>query len=86
MIFTETSLSDGSWSDVVRLAEKAAAPVNVIVVALTPNVKQYLDIMDGGAFDFVVPPFEPEELAFVVRSAELDAGSRRRLELCAVTA
>jgi DNA-binding NtrC family response regulator len=79
VVFTEISLSDGSWSDILNLAGKAPAPVNVIVVGATPDTKQYLDVMEGGAFDFVAPPFEPEPLGFVVRSAELHSAPPRGL-------
>ena len=32
LVFTDTSLPDGSWADVVRMAERASSRVDVIVV------------------------------------------------------
>ena len=55
--------------------------MNVIVVGATPDTKQYLDVMERGAFDFVVAPFEREPLGFVVRSAGLRLGTSGRAEL-----
>ena len=38
LVFTEVQLADGAWTDVLTLSAKAAAPVNVIVVAPTTAV------------------------------------------------
>jgi len=77
MIFTTTSVADGSWMDVIVLAEKSGVPSNVIVVAETSDVKLYLSTIEGGAFDFMVPPFERDPLGHVVRAAWLDVQRRR---------
>jgi FixJ family two-component response regulator len=77
MIFTTTSVADGSWLDVIVLAEKSGVPSNVIVVAETSDVKLYLSTIEGGAFDFMVPPFERDPLGHVVRAAWLDVQRRR---------
>ena len=78
LIFTAMSVSDGSWMDVIVLAEKVGVPSNVVVVSQTTDVKLFLSTMEGGAFDFIVPPFEPGPLAHIVRSAWLDAQRRRQ--------
>lgn len=77
LVFTDVRLPDGTWADVVALAQKCQSAVNVIVVSQTENVRLYLEALERGAFDFVVPPFEPSELAHVVRCA-VDNVQRRR--------
>jgi DNA-binding NtrC family response regulator len=77
LVFTDTSLPDGSWVDVVDMAKGADAPVNVVVVGRSEDIKFYLSALDRGAFDFVLPPFEREALDFVVRSASDNARRRR---------
>ena len=62
LVFTDTSLPDGSWADVVRMAERASSPVDVIVVGAKEDIRLYLSALEGGAFDFVLPPFELEAL------------------------
>lgn len=79
MVFTESSVADGSWVSIFNLAEAADVPLCVIVVGIFPDTKCYLSLMDRGAFDFVVPPFECEPLSFVVRSAALDTHRRRKM-------
>jgi DNA-binding NtrC family response regulator len=78
LVFTDVSLPDGSWTDVVRMAERASSPVDVIVVGAKEDIKLYLSTLEGGAFDFVLPPFEHEAVEFVVESARHDV--RRRSE------
>jgi len=77
LVFTENALPDGSWVNILNVAEASNVPLNVIVVGAFPDTHSYLSAMERGAFDFVAPPFEREPLSFIVRSAELDARHRR---------
>lgn len=78
LVFTEIQLADGNWSDVLTLAAKASAPVNVIVVAPFADVTFYVQAIERGAFDFIVPPLSDPELLHVVRIAAENALVRRR--------
>jgi FixJ family two-component response regulator len=78
LVFTEIQLADGNWADVLTLAAKAAAPVNVIVLAPFADVSFYVQVIERGAFDFIVPPLSGPELLHVVRIATENALSRRR--------
>ncbi len=80
LVFTEVQLADGHWSDVLTLAAKASAPVNVIVVAAHVDVGFYISAIERGAFDFIVPPFAAPELLHIVRSAAQNALSRRQAQ------
>lgn len=68
LVFTDTGLCDGTWADVLNLVSEPN-PAEVIVVSRVLDNHLYLDVIESGAFDFIVPPFEPEDVAFVVRSA-----------------
>ena len=78
LIFTDISLPDGSWRDVVKVAEKASSPVDVIVVGAHQDIRIYVSVLEGGGFDFVLPPFERQALRFVVESAQHDVRRRRQ--------
>jgi DNA-binding NtrC family response regulator len=78
MVFTEIQLADGDWADVLALAGKASAPVNVIVVAPFVDISFYVRAIERGAFDFIVPPLSDPELLHVVRIAAENALSRRQ--------
>lgn len=86
LVFTDTFLSDGSWVDVINLAEESATPLNVIVVSSCKDVKLYLSAIQRGAFDFVLPPFEQQSLYYVVQSAGDDARHRRHAQARAAVA
>ncbi len=77
LVFTDTTLPDGTWTDVLGLAAKAPVPVNVIVVARFVDMRLYVNVMWRGAFDFLAPPFVPSDLAHVVRCAVENAVSQR---------
>jgi DNA-binding NtrC family response regulator len=78
LVFTEAQLADGNWANVLTLAAKASAPVNVIVVAPHVDVNFYIQAVEHGAFDFIVPPLSDPELLHVVRIAAENALTRRR--------
>ena len=68
IVFSDTELLDGSWSDVVRLTAKMRT-TKVIVVSPLADIRLYLETIDRGAFDFLAPPFRAIELAHVIRCA-----------------
>ena len=69
VIFTERAMTEGSWESILNLAPQAGVFLSVIVVAAHVDMPFYLSVMERGAFDFVVPPFEHESLDFVVKTA-----------------
>jgi DNA-binding NtrC family response regulator len=69
LVLADTRLPDGSWEVVVRLAARAPAPVNVIVVSEVVDIALYLEVIQRGAFDFIVPPMSLPDFAHVVWSA-----------------
>jgi DNA-binding response OmpR family regulator len=75
MIFTDTALPDGTWADVLSLPAVAGARVPVIVVSRLVDLNLYLEVLESGASDFIVPPFEPSDLAYVVRNAMRNVAS-----------
>ncbi len=77
LVFTDTTLPDGTWADVLGLAAKAPATVNVIVVAHFPDMRLYVEAIERGAFDFLAPPFMAFDVAHVMRCALENVVSRR---------
>lgn len=77
LVFTDIALGDETWADVLSLASKAQQPVSVIVVSRIVDIKVYIDTIECGAFDYIVPPFASADLAHVVRSATWSASNRR---------
>ena len=77
LVFTSKLLSDGTWRDVVHMAEGVPVPTNIIVVSEDNDIRFYVSAMDYGAFDFICPPFQDDAIAHVVRSASESVRRRR---------
>ncbi len=80
LVFTEAKLPDGTWADVVKQATGACQPVKVIVVSRLADVSLYVDTMEGGAYDFIVPPLSTSELTHVMKCAVEHVLSLRRAQ------
>ena len=76
-VFTEAALSDGCYRDVCRIASQPATPLPVIVVSPVVDMDLYLDSMESGASDFMVPPFLSTDVAHVLMTALSDGLPRR---------
>jgi DNA-binding NtrC family response regulator len=86
LVFTEASLPDGTWTDVVNFALEALKPMKVIVVSRLIDMKLYVETMTGGAFDFIVPPMTRDELVHVLACATESVLNLRRTHALAGTA
>jgi DNA-binding NtrC family response regulator len=67
LVFTAVLLADGDWERVLLLGKTAGVPV--IVVSTCLDVSFCLDVLERGAFDFIVPPIDQDDVAYVVRNA-----------------
>ena len=71
-----TSLPDGTRADVLEAASTAPTTSPVIVVSALVDIKLYLDVLESGAYDFVVPPLSSDDLTHIVGPA-MAKGSHR---------
>jgi DNA-binding NtrC family response regulator len=78
LVFADTTLEDGVWTDLVTLARQTLLPVSVIVVSKSFEVSLYLNTIDYGVFDFVTRPFEARDIGHIVRCAMGDVVLRRQ--------
>jgi len=69
VIFTDVALPDGTWTDVLAITTRTRIPVNVVLVARLADTRLYVEAIEKGAFDFVVPPFSGQDLNHVLRCA-----------------
>ena len=77
LVFTSTALADGTWADVLNLADRDDTGTPVIIVSRVADMKLYLETMDRGAFDFIVPPVPPAGLEHVVTTAISQGRTRK---------
>lgn len=79
LVFTDTEFTNGTWEDVLSLARKCEPAVNVIVISRTVDVSLYIQVLERGAYDFIVPPFELAEVDHVIRNGMASVRHRREL-------
>jgi DNA-binding NtrC family response regulator len=71
VVLTDTSLPDGSWADVLKAACTVRPSPPVIVVSRLVDIRLYLDVLESGAYDFIVPPLTQADWAHILRGALL---------------
>ncbi len=69
LVVCEDCLIDGSYRDLLPVAQAARGDVPVVVTSRTDNPEEYLEAMKLGAFDFVAAPFSRTELDRIVHNA-----------------
>jgi DNA-binding NtrC family response regulator len=77
LVLTDTFLPDGTWADVLNTSRIFRPGPPVIVVSRVVDIPLYLDVLESGAYDFVVPPFTLAGLAYIIRGAILESSCRQ---------
>lgn len=66
-VFSDTSLPDGTWADVLALAMQEERQLPVIVVSRVADINLYINVLEKGASDFIVPPFYYQDILHVLK-------------------
>ena len=69
IVFTDTTLPDGSWRELLAFGQRMGVPSKIVVVARTLDPGVYIDVIEHGAFDFMLAPFASDDLEHVIRCA-----------------
>ena len=69
VVFTDVTLPDGTWKDVLHAVRSSNSPVHVILVSRVVDDPLYITALESGAADFVVPPFREVDVAHIVGSS-----------------
>jgi len=77
LVFTDKELPDGTWSDVVRLAQNAPTTICAILVAPAEGPELRQTALNYGAFDILFPPFDAEAVSQLLSEAMLQVRARR---------
>ena len=85
LLFTDTVLPDGTWIDVLNLAEDAAAPICTILVGTSKDPELLQAALSYGAIGHLSAPFDAEEVSEILeRAMLLVRAGRERLARSAV--
>jgi DNA-binding NtrC family response regulator len=69
VILTETRLSDGTWNDVLSLTRELGLPSVVIVTDRLADDLLWAEVLNLGAYDLLVQPFDAGEVQRILLNA-----------------
>jgi len=68
-VFCARSLSMGSWREVLEEVRQFYPQLPVIIVSRTADEREWLEILEAGAFDLLTPPYHQRALLYVLAHA-----------------
>ena len=80
VVLCQDSLADGTYEDIVEMADALGAKVPIIVVSRTGDWPEYFTAIGDGAFDYLAYPPIASDLPRIVRNVLLEYKRRRHLE------
>jgi DNA-binding NtrC family response regulator len=69
LVFSEASLPDGTWAEVLKATNGTRSSIPLVVISRIVDIRLYLDAMESGVHDLIVPPLSAPDIAYIVRSA-----------------
>lgn len=69
VVICADNLPDGSWKDIVAVAEEAGGETPVIVTSSSGDDFLWVEVFGFGAYDLLLKPFDVSEVHRVVRLA-----------------
>ncbi len=67
VLFSDVSLPDGTWVDILSLANEGERNIPVIVLSRVVDIALYISALESGACDFVVPPYYHQDTAHILK-------------------
>jgi DNA-binding NtrC family response regulator len=78
LVVCEDRLHDGSFRDVLEFAKNAPVKLPVLVYSPSGDFAAYLEAMEAGAFDFMVPPYRVRELQAIFADVQRHVASEKK--------
>lgn len=69
VVFCDESLPGGGFREVLGLVKTTKPQVQVVVSSQLGELKEYLEAMNLGAFDFIAPPYRVADILSIIDSA-----------------
>jgi len=69
LILTDIKLPEMSGFEILKRVRESKPEIAVVMITAYGNVKQAVEALKAGAFDYVVKPFDVEELKIIVANA-----------------
>jgi DNA-binding NtrC family response regulator len=75
VLLTNTKCRNGNWRDALALSVRMHPPAALVVAARIADENLWLGVLEQGAYDLIVKPFQAAELIRVLRNAQTHAAS-----------
>jgi DNA-binding NtrC family response regulator len=69
VVLTDAALPDGDWRGVLQIVAQAGVNIEVVVCSRLGDHKLSMDVLEHGAYDVLVEPYECEEVRRIVETA-----------------
>jgi two-component system, NtrC family, response regulator PilR len=69
VVLTDTVLPDGDWQRVLEIVAHSCPNIEVVVSSRFGDHKLCIDVLEQGAYDVLVEPYECEEVRRIVEAA-----------------
>jgi len=83
VLFCQGELADGTWRTVLEEIQNRRLEVPVIVFCHCGGEREWIEVLEAGAFDLLVPPYSAYQTMAVLEHA---LASRRRIADCCLSA
>ena len=69
VVFTDLSLSDGNWCDILKYVLQQGIDASVVVTSRHGDARLWSEVLWLGAYDLLVEPYESFEIGRIVQGA-----------------
>jgi DNA-binding NtrC family response regulator len=69
IVFCGEGIAGGGCRDVLRAAHSGGRNIPVIVCSRLYNTRDYLNVMEMGAYDFLISPYDKTNVAWIAEGA-----------------
>jgi DNA-binding NtrC family response regulator len=68
-VFCDWDCTAGTWRDVLLKLQELRLPIPLIVLSHCGSEKEWVQVLEAGAFDFLVPPYTRSQIQEVLEHA-----------------
>ncbi|MFN3323769.1 MAG: response regulator [Bryobacteraceae bacterium] len=86
IVLCEERLPDGTWRDVLEGCSRLSRPPRLIVTSTRGDERLWAEVLNLGAYDLLLKPFEREEVSHVISIAWLHWREEQQARLVAKAA
>jgi DNA-binding NtrC family response regulator len=69
IVFCDWDCADGTWRDVLSKLKELHLQIPLVVLSRCGCEKEWVEVLEAGAFDFLVPPYTSAQILAVLEHA-----------------